>query len=210
MNEKFKDCPRCGKKILIDKTICSFCGNVVKEKQVDKDVITSTKKGNPCPICARPPENQSACPNCGIQGICSSHLYTFFADKNNSPKGCLKCGPRCAICGVQTTLMSVKGRAVCSICAERLGSSGFLHKEQQRKTAEMMRAVITTLFTFIGLALGIYLGMKPEIQKMIAAAVKQPALKGIIVVVVTGFTGLITGSFIASIITSFIKVPEAE
>ncbi|MCE1247544.1 MAG: zinc ribbon domain-containing protein [Firmicutes bacterium] len=208
MNEKFKDCPRCGKKILIDKTICSFCGSVVKEKQIEKDVIAGDRKGDPCPICARPPEGTTFCPNCGLKGICSHHLYTFFSDKKNSPKGCLKCGPRCAICGVQTTLMSVKGRAVCSTCSERLGSSGFLHKEQQRKTAEVMKAVITTLFTIIGLGMGIYLGMKPEIQKMILVAIKQPKFNKMIITVVSSFTGLIAGSLLASIINSFIKEPE--
>lgn len=208
MTEKFKDCPRCGKKILLDKTICSFCGNVVKEKQGDRDIIQPNKKGNPCPICARPPEGQTVCPNCGLQGICSQHLYTFFSDKNNSPKGCLQCGPRCAVCGVQTTLMTVKGRAVCSPCAERLGSSGFLHKEQQRKTAETMKAVITTLFTIIGLALGIYMGMKPEIQKMIIQAIKQPKFNKLIITIAVSFTGLIVGSLFASIINSFIKETE--
>ncbi|MFP4497974.1 MAG: hypothetical protein ACLFQV_07135, partial [Vulcanimicrobiota bacterium] len=33
-----------------------------------------------CPICAKPPVEESICPNCGQRGICRYHIYTYFID----------------------------------------------------------------------------------------------------------------------------------
>lgn len=208
--EKFKICPRCGKKILKSKTICSFCGAVIKEKQVDKADEKLFRQGNskkkrPCPICGKPPEGQTVCPNCGIEGICSYHIYKFFSDQANSPEGCPKCGPRCSMCGTQTSMITFRGRSLCTSCADRLHSPEFADKEKQRHNAEKMRKILTTLLTFIGLGVGIYLGLQTDMQKVLTNIIKFPAFKGIIVTVVWAFLGLIVGSLLASIINAFIK-----
>jgi len=207
--EKFKICPRCGKKILKSKTICSFCGAVIKEKQVDKTdeklFKQKNKKKSPCPICGKPPERQTVCPNCGIEGICSFHIYKFFSDQVNSSEGCPKCGPRCSICGTQTSLITFKGRSVCTSCAEKLKSPEHADRERRRETADKIKKNLTTLITFIGLAVGIYLGLQLDMQKVLMNIIKFPVFKGIVVTVTWAFLGLIAGSLLAAIINAFIR-----
>jgi ribosomal protein L37E len=84
--ETFKDCPRCGRKVLKEKTICSFCGMVLKDKKGSgEDKIFGQEHGKgkvrACPICGKPPEETTFCPNCGVEGICGYHLYKFFEDE---------------------------------------------------------------------------------------------------------------------------------
>ncbi len=168
--------------------------------------VSKTKKVKKvfCPICGKPPYEATVCPKCGTQNICSYHLYKFFADREDSPIGCPKCGPRCAVCGAQTELVFYNGRAVCTSCYQTLKSSESVRKEQQRKTAEKLKRVLSTVFTFGGLGVGIFLGLQEEFQKMILNIIKLK-LPLVMITGVWGLIGLIVGSLIGSIFISFIR-----
>ncbi|MCD4782375.1 MAG: hypothetical protein K8T10_00950 [Candidatus Eremiobacteraeota bacterium] len=206
--EKFKKCPRCEKKILKSKSICSFCGTVFTEKQIDKTdklLKQTSKKKEPCPICGKPSEGQTVCPNCGIEGICSFHIYKFYSGQVNSPEGCPKCGPRCSTCDAQTSLVVFRGRSLCTPCADHLRSPKFADKDKQKEDIEKVRTIITTILTFLGLGIGIYLGVYTDMHKALTGILKIPVFKGIIVTIVWGLMGLIAGSILASIVNLFIR-----
>lgn len=213
IKDQFKVCPRCGKNVLKNKNICSFCGVIIKDKEAVKKVGSEDESGDGtgpkvkkyCPLCGKPPADETSCPNCGVIGICAFHVYSFFQDQTDSPRGCLRCGPKCSSCGTQTALVHVKKRALCTQCAEKFSSTGYMDKDQQIKTAETIKKVVTSLFTLVGLGGGIYLGMQPEMQKMLMDVAKTPILKGYLVTVVWGMLGLIAGSIVGSVIGAFIK-----
>lgn len=213
IKDQFKVCPRCGKNVLKNKNICSFCGAIIKDKaeikkiasddDSDENPVSKVKKF--CPLCGKPPVDETSCPNCGVVGICAFHVYTFFQDQSDSPRGCLRCGPKCSSCGTQTALVHYKDRALCSHCADKYSSAGYENKDRQIKTAETIKTVVTSLFTLVGLGGGIYLGLQPDMQKMLLEIAKTPVLKGPLVTVVWGMLGLIAGSVVGAIIGAFIK-----
>lgn len=213
IKDQFNACPRCGKNVLKNKNICSFCGAIIKNKEEIKKIASDNaeeegsahKSKKFCPLCGKPPSDETSCPNCGVIGICSFHVYTFFQDQTDSPRGCLRCGPKCSSCGAQTALVHYKNRALCTQCAEKFSSTGYVDKDQQVKTAETIKKVVTSLFTIIGLGGGIYLGLQPDMQKMLLDIAKTPILKGPLVTVVWGMIGLLAGSLIGSVIGAFIK-----
>jgi len=120
-----------------------------------------------CPICGKPPEEKSICPNCGLENICAFHIYRFFDDKHESPMGCPKCGPRCAVCGVQTALTYHNERAVCSSCRATLTSSDSIKKFKRKQTMDAIQKAVHSIFPIGGLGLGIYYGLMPQNVKML-------------------------------------------
>lgn len=203
---EFKACPRCGKNLLPHKTICSFCGAVIREGKVqEQDPSKGSQKNRPCAICGKIPMNPSTCPNCGTTGICGLHIYKFHSDEPNSPEGCPKCGPRCASCGTQTALVHFNGRSLCSVCFEKFSSPAFEDKEKAKIMAEKLQKTLSTLLTFIGLGAGFYLGTKPDMQKILIDLIKTPYFKGPVVTAAWSVLGLIAGSIVGAIVSSFIK-----
>lgn len=169
--------------------------------------MTNARKTKPkvfCAICGKPPTEQTVCPNCGLQNICGYHLYKFFGDTKDSPIGCPKCGPRCAVCGAQTELVHHNQRAVCSSCLQVLRASESVKQEQSRRTAEKLQKIFSTLFTVLGIIAGIFLGMQAEFQKLLASFIKT-RLPTYASIIIWGTLGLIVGSFLGAIVSSFLK-----
>jgi hypothetical protein len=211
--DQFKICPRCNKRVLKEKTVCSHCGAILKERSQQKkkdvsaeegEVIEDLKKEKICPICGKFPEDGVKCPNCGLENVCSNHIYKFYADQNNDKTGCPKCGPRCAVCGSQTSLVNHNKRAVCSSCLTVLNSSEAAKKQMRTLNTEKIKQALSTWLTFIGLGLGVYITMDPHIQKMMIHLLSLK-LAPIILNMIGGGLGLILGSVLSSIIGYFIK-----
>ena len=205
IKDQFKVCPRCGKNVLKNKNICSFCGAIIKNKSTPAKTENGKKAKKYCAICGKPPTDETTCPNCGATGICAFHIYSFFQDQTDSPKGCPKCGPKCSSCGAQTSLLHFKGRALCSPCFDQFNSQPYQDKEKQRQNAETMKKVITTMFPVVGIAGGIYLGLQPEMQKTLMEIVKLDFFKGYVVLGAWGIIGFVAGSIIGSIMGSLIR-----
>jgi hypothetical protein len=211
--DQFRICPRCNKRVLKEKTVCSHCGAILKEKsqQKKKEVLVEEDEGledlskeKICPICGRFPEDEVKCPNCGLENICSSHTYKFYTDLKNEKMGCSKCGPRCAVCGAQSALVNHNKRAVCSSCFSVLTSSDAAKKQMQHMNAVKMKNTLSTLLTFLGLGLGVYLSMDPNIQLMMIKLLSMKVAP-IILNVIGGSLGLIFGTIMSSIIDYFLK-----
>lgn len=209
MADSLNKCPRCGKNIMPNKTICSFCGTILSGKREsvyeNTQEVSGEERYKPCPVCGKVPVDKSTCPNCGVTGICGYHIYKFHGDIADSPTGCVKCGPRCSSCGTQTTLKTYKKRALCSVCYDRFTAPKMMDKESQRIFAEKLKKTLTSFFTLAGLIVGGILGMQPENQNLFVTLVKNPSLTGPPAIAAWAGVGLIAGSLLVAFINLFIK-----
>lgn len=209
---QFKICPRCNSRVSEDKNVCQQCGAIVKDSPPLAREEDSGKgdgaNGSPskryCPICAKVPDEAVTCPNCGVPDLCKWHLYKFFGDNDKSPVGCPKCGPRCAVCGIQAALVRVNQRAVCTSCQSVLMSSEAVKEGINRRGFYKAMQILSVVITVAGLLAGYIFGNDPHFIKYVTGLIgaKVPVLY---IHIGAASVGLVIGSFIGAIINNLFR-----
>ena len=206
--EQYKICPRCNSKVSEDKDVCQQCGAILKNKPPlarNESTGESNSPARKCVICGKEPQEKATCPNCGVTGICSWHIYKFFSDNDNSPMGCPKCGPRCAVCGAQTTLSHHNERAVCASCIQVLLSSNAAREGMNRHQMRKIMQVVSVIITIVGIFLGVQYSTDPAVVKMVTGALNMK-LDNLVFQIGGGIVGLVVGSFVGAIINNVFRV----
>jgi hypothetical protein len=198
-----------------DKNVCPHCGAILKgasppqaeSLQQAEPAGEPQRKGDikkHCLICGKVPEEVASCPNCKLDYICRWHLYKFFQDNEKSPTGCTKCGPKCAVCGAQTTLIRFKQRAVCTSCLAVVHSSDAAQSELSRANMAKLAQFLTSFFTILGAVVGYIMAGQPEAAKL-AHQLLHIKLQPFLIQSVGAIIGLVVGSFVASFFGMFLK-----
>ncbi len=208
MPSQFKICPRCNSKVGVEMDVCQQCGAIVKDRPAlarEEKSAGAVNLANKCVICGKEPEERATCPSCGVTGICGWHIYQFFSDNEKSPIGCPKCGPRCALCGAQTTLSKHGERAVCSSCLQVLLSSNAAKEGITRLQMQKLMKLVSVVITLVGVLAGIHYSTDPGVLKLISEYVTL-SVDRVVYQIAGGLLGLVIGSFAAAIVNNVFRV----